>query len=472
MSSLAEAFWAFVFIVILLLAGKLIRGKVKILQTLFLPSAIIAGALGLLLGPEILGRLTGLFLSEDSYLANGLFSTSVLDVWGQIPGLLISVVFASLFIGKSIAPPREIWRDAGPMVVHGQIIAWGQYVIGILLLLFVLAPIWNMDPLAGALIEISFEGGHGTAAGLASTFEELGFADGADLAIGLATIGVVAGVLIGTLLVNFFVRRGDLKAPGKIDSDEQEQLSAHEEREIVEAEKEGSSHMVDPLSIHLGYIGLAIALGWLILEGLVVLERYTSVALGAPELMPHIPLFPLAMIGGVMVQLGLDYSGRARHIDRKLVNRVAGTSLDLLIVSALATISLAAIGAHFWPFVLIAVAGILWNIFAFWILARLIFKKHWVTYGMANFGQCMGMTVIGLLLIRMCDPENRTGAMHSFGYKQLLFEPVVGGGLFTAASLPLIAQFGPVAVLIFTSVIMLGWLLFGYFRFIRVRSTE
>jgi ESS family glutamate:Na+ symporter len=95
-----------------------------------------------------------------------------------------------------------------------------------------------------------------------------------------------------------------------------------------------------------------------------------------------------------------------------------------------------------------------------------MFPKDWFAKGMGNFGQCMGMTVIGLLLMRIVDPDNRTGAMESFGYKQLLFEPVVGGGLFTAASLPLIYQFGPFPVLIFTSIMTLGWLIFGlvYFR--------
>ncbi len=467
MLSLADVFWALMVGSGLLLAGKLIRSHVRILQALYLPSSIIAGTLALLLGPEVLGRTAGWATGPEGPLAGGLFPEPILDVWGQMPGLLINIVFAALFIGKSLASPRAIWRDAGPMVVHGQIIAWGQYVVGLLLLILLLAPVWDMNPLAGALIEISFEGGHGTAAGLADTFRELGFESGADLALGLATVGVVAGVLLGTLLVNWAVRTGRLKPPGKIDELEQEQLAEHEQREPIEAELRAAEHLIDPLSVHLGYLAAAIGLGWLLHYGLMVLEQHTWVAAGGPELLRHIPLFPLAMIGGVLVQVVLDRTGRARRIDRKLINRISGASLDLLIVSALATISLAALGTHIGPFLLLALAGIAWNLFAFLVLAPRLFKEHWVSYGLANFGQCMGMTVIGLLLIRMSDPENRTGAMHSFGYKQLLFEPVVGGGLFTAASLPLIAQFGPVAVLVLTTAIMLGWLVFGYVTFAR-----
>lgn len=467
MHSMTQVFWAVTLIAVFLLAGKYVRSSIRIFQKLYLPSSIVAGVLVLLLGPEIAGRLADSLMEDSGGWSQGIFPESILTVWSQLPGLLINVVFAALFIGKTIASPKEIWRDAGPMVVHGQIIAWGQYVIGLLLVVFVLTPVWGMSPLAGALIEISFEGGHGTAGGLADTFKELGFESGADLALGLATIGVVAGVLLGTVLVNWAVRSGRLEPPGELDKEEQDLLAEHEAREIKAAEQRGKEHLIDPLSIHLGYIGLGIGIGWILLQGLIGLERITWAAAGGPELMRHIPLFPLAMIGGVLIQIVLDRTGRAAFVDRKLVNRVSGTALDFLIVSALATISLAAIGTHIGPFLLLAAAGIAWNLVAFIWLAPRLFKEHWVPYGLANFGQCMGMTVIGLLLIRMTDPGNRTGAMHSFGYKQLLFEPIVGGGLFTAASLPLIYQFGPVPILVLTATVMLGWLAFGYFQYWR-----
>lgn len=80
----------------------------------------------------------------------------------------------------------------------------------------------------------------------------------------------------------------------------------------------------------------------------------------------------------------------------------------------------------------------------------------------------MGVTVTGLLLMRMADPKNESGALESFGYKQLMFEPIVGGGLFTAAALPLIAEFGALAVLIFAALLTVGWLAFGLLYFGRM----
>ncbi len=458
-----DIFVATILIVLIIVMGKLIRNWIGVLRKLYLPSSLIGGVLALLLGPQALGWVVERIWNEEVVLAGGLWPERVLDIWSDLPGLLISVVFAGLFVGKTIPGPGQIWKRAGPMVMHGQTLAWGQYVVGLLLTILLLSPIFGISPLAGGLIEIGFEGGHGTAAGLSDTFTELGFEDGADLALGMATIGVVVGVLLGTVIINWGIARGHIDKPEAKDeeADDTDELSEHETREETRMPSRLRDKAIDPLSIHLGLIGIAIGIGWLLLEGLIRLEATLLVPVGWPELMTHIPLFPLAMIGGVALQVFLARIGWEKRVDRKLINRISGASLDILIVAAMATLSLGALGTHFWPFVLLCAAGIAWNLFGLLVLAPRMFSENWLQNGLANFGQGMGMTVVGLLLVRMSDPENRTGAMDAFGYKQLLFEPVVGGGLFTAASLPLIAQFGPVPVLIGVSIIMTAWLIVG-----------
>ncbi len=75
--------------------------------------------------------------------------------------------------------------------------------IGLLLAVLLLVPFLGQDPMVGALIEVGFEGGHGTAAGLGTTFTDLGFPEGQDLVLGLATVGVVSGVVVGIALINW-----------------------------------------------------------------------------------------------------------------------------------------------------------------------------------------------------------------------------------------------------------------------------
>lgn len=247
------------------------------------------------------------------------------------------------------------------------------------------------------------------------------------------------------------------------DPDARERLADLDEREP--ATIDASSSSTDPMSVHLGFVAIAIAIGWVALQGLEALEVATWGGEDGLELLVHLPLFPMAMLGGVALQLVLDRTGRARLIDRQLVNRISGTALDVIIVAALATLSLEAIGGNLGPFVVLAVAGIAWNLGAYLLLAPRIVPMHPYERGLGDLGQSMGMTVTGLLLLRMADPGNRSGGMEAFGYKQLLFEPVVGGGLFTAASVPLVAQLGAVPVLLGTSVLLVFWVVLGVRRF-------
>ncbi|TVP93973.1 MAG: sodium:glutamate symporter [Acholeplasmatales bacterium] len=453
-----------------LVVAKLIRLRFSIFSKFFLPSSVIAGFLFLLLGPEVLGR----FFSEGSRWEYGLFTADVNRVFSSIPALLITVIFAGLFIGKTIPNIKEIWMTAGPQVSYGQTVAWGQYVFGILVAMVLLVPLFGADPMVGALIEIAFEGGHGTAAGLASTFEDLGFAEGADLAMGLATVGVVGGVVLGVILINWGVRKQKTNYLQKPEDFDEAEL-----RGIIDVENRQSSgtltvspQSIEPLALHLGMIGIAILIGAGILQGLIFIEDRTWGANDGILIMNYIPLFPLAMIGGVILQLFLMRFDKFQLVDREMINRLQGLALDFLVVSAIATLSLRVIGENIWIFLILAAVGILWNVGAFLFLARRMIPKNWFERGIGDFGQSMGMTAAGLMLIRIVDAKGDTRALEAFGYKQLLFEPFVGGGVMTAISVPLIFNFGPVPIFIFVTLVTIGWLLVGLLYFGRKDASD
>lgn len=463
--AVVEILIAILVLCLLVLASSVLRAYTLWARRLFLPASIIAGAAALFLGPEILGR----FIESPFEEGAGLFPDYVYETWSVIPGLLISVVFAALFLGKPLPGLREIWLRAGPQVVVGQTMAWGQYVVGILLALLVLTPVFGLSPMAGALIEIGFEGGHGTAAGMAGTFEDLGFAAGADLALGLATVGLVGGVVVGTILINLAVRRGIIDNPenGQGPGGDQDRFS---ERElyVLRRDRHQESQTTDPLTVHLGLVALAVVVGWGMLSALQWLEAVTWARDGGVEILQHVPLFPMAMLGGVLLQVLITRAGYADYVSERTMSRISGTALDFTIVAALATLSLTALGEHLVPFLLLAATGIAWSLFVLVVIAPRVIPFDWFERGVGDFGQSMGVTVTGVLLMRMADPNNRSGALESFGYKQLLFEPIVGGGLFTAASLPLIYQFGPVPVLILAAVVTAAWLALGFLYFGRM----
>lgn len=465
MFNLLNVLFAFIVVGVLLLIARFIKHKIRLFQTLYLPESIIAGAIALLLGSGALGAIAvSLGINPDSYIAGGLFPEEMREVWSQSPGVFINIVFAALFLGEHIPNPKEIWRKTAPQVAFGQTLAWGQYVIGILVTLVVLTPLFGANPIAGALIEIGFEGGHGTAGGMTGTLTDLGFPEGGDLALGLATVGIVTGIIFGTVLAHWGRKKGYIESePVSVTSgDAQFQETAPTESSSVLARRASlmQNLLVDPLSLNFGFTGIAIAIGWVILQIFTLIESATWGRNGL-ELVGAVPLFPMALIGGIIIQLLMKRLDLDVLIIRRLQERIAGVALDLLVVTALASINLAVLGANIGVFLTLAIVGITWNVLAFVYIAPRILPVYWFERGIGDMGQSMGVTATGILLIRMVDPKNRTGAFESFAYKQLFFEPIVGGGLFTAAAPALINQFGSVSILFLTAGLLVFWLIFG-----------
>ncbi|MGB3641056.1 MAG: sodium/glutamate symporter [Rivularia sp. (in: cyanobacteria)] len=478
MFQLIDVFWAYTLIAILILVGRFIRQRIGILKSLFIPSSVVAGAIALLLGPSALGAVIKATVGANSPLVNGIFPEAILTVWSKSPGVFINIVFATLFLGQIIPGWGTIWRQASPQAAFGQVLGWGQYVIGLILGITVLTPVFQLPPIAASLIEVAFEGGHGTSAGMADTFNELGFAEAADLSLTLATIGLVSGIIIGTWLIDWGRRTGRIQVQSRdeislgIDEDSIHTHTKEHPSIAVARDRLFKDLLIDPISLNFGFVGLAVAIGWLILQALAFIESITWGSGDGLKLIAFVPLFPMALIGGILVQLLLVRTNRSYMVSRPLMERIGGLALDVTIVTALASISLTALGANFVPLLILAVAGILWNVCVYIFLAPRLIPFYPNERGLGDLGQSMGVTATGILLLRMVDPDNRTGAFECFAYKQLLFEPILGGGLFTAAAPALIVRYGSIPMLLFTSVILAFWLIFGFWNCKQLKKSK
>lgn len=455
--------FALLYLGLFLLIGKWIRMHSTWMQNLFLPASVIGGFLALLLGPEVLGQILGIFTEEESFWVSGILTPEIVEIWSALPGLMINVVFATLFIGTVLPNLQKVWDVGGPQLAFGWTLGWGQYVVGLLLAMLILVPFYDMPPFIGALIEIGFEGGHGTAAGLQGTFDELGFPEAYDIAVGLATVGILTGVIVGIAFINWGVRKNQAQVITDVKG-----MSKTQKAGIVEEDERESNgkvsvrpESIDTYSFHFTIVGLSILVGYIILQAITQLEA----SIFGSDFMTYIPLFPLAMIGGLIVQIFVSKFDKAKLVDRKIVTSIQGFSLDILITSAIATVSLSVIGEYIVPFIILAAGGIIWNVLGFFVFGPRMLPDYWLERAVGDFGQSTGVTATGLMLIRVADPEMKSPAVEGFGYKQLVFEPFLGGGLVTALSAPLVFMWGPWPFLIFSALMLLIGILSGLLYF-------
>ena len=443
----------FVILSVLLVAGKILRVQIPLFQRLYLPSSIVGGLLGLTLISAFGDRLPD----------------GVVDEMRSMPGFLINVIFATLFLGGGAKKAKSFASFVLPQLTLAQIVVWGQYVVGLGLAGFLLAPAFGVPEAFGNLLEMGFEGGHGTVGGMSDAFRAHGWEDGIALGYTIATIGMISGIAAGMGLVNWAYARGWVRTVRPFSK-----RSAIERRGIHPKDARPSagrqtvlSDSVDSLAWHIAIVGLAVLIGFGILQGC----KAAEIALlpnAKTRLFLGFPMFPLCMLGGVLLQSGAKLLKLDLLVDRDQMTRISGAALDYLAVSAVATIQLSVVAANWKPLLIMSVAGIAWTIFAvLWFSPRL-FREAWFERGVAEFGQATGVTATGLLLLRTVDPDNKTIAAASFAGKQLLHEPAMN--LWVALAMVLVFTVGWLPVLLISAAMLLLWSGIAFFIIRRRKS--
>ena len=401
---------AMVLLVVLLTIGTALARGVGVHQW-GIPEALIAGSLGLLLAPG--GALP-------------LLPPAVIDLWEQLPLVLLTLVFGSLLVGKPLPKPAGLWRPLSAQVLLALSLAFGQFFVAGLTVLLVLQPLLHVSPVLACLIEVAFEGGHGSAAAMGPTYERLGVEGGTELGLAMATVGLLASTLVGGLVVVLARRLGWLEvAPA---SPAAAEPGSAEAAPADRAPWAGLSMWL----VNLALAGIAVAIGWVLLELLRMLAE--RVGGGFAVVIDALPVFPLALIGSLLVRLALERSGQAGRVSTPMQARIGTVSADLLIVAATACLDLSLLARDWLPLAALALGGLAWNLAVVLLLGRRILPAPWFQRGIIEFGQATGVAASGLLLLSMADPHDSGDAITPFSIKQLLLQPLLAGGVITVVA--------------------------------------
>ena len=132
-------------------------------------------------------------------------------------------------------------------------------------------------------------------------------------------------------------------------------------------------------------------------------------------------------------------------VERRTVNDITGLSLDILIAAAIGSLSLATLGGNVPSILILTALSVAWSVTGLVWLGPRLFREHWFNRGIADYGQSQGNVATGFILAEMADPAHTSGAAAGYGYKQLFYEPFLGGGILTALSVPIILSIGSLA---------------------------
>lgn len=368
---------------LLLLCGTAFRRYIPFFQRFLIPSSLIAGFLGLVLGSEVFGILPfaadrmGAYvyhLLALTFICVGLFKTEQKHSWGvvNLGFMQVIVMLIQGIVGLSIA------------------------------LLVVLTIVPDFNPAAGILLPLGFAMGPGIAYSIGQSWAAFGFENGGSVGLTFAAVGFLVAYFYGMMLVNKEVA----KHPRR-------ELAAHirtgvreEGDRPVGSLQTFSNASIEPFAVHLALIGAIYLVTFLLTRGLAMLLEQAGMAAEIPVLWSFHFIFANVLALGV--RRILLKGGRGEWIDNGTIHRLTGSFAEYLIAASIMAISLSIALRFAIPMALVCLVGaVLTYQFLKWACWK-VFGEHQFERFIGMFAQMTGTISSGLALIRVTDPDYRS----------------------------------------------------------------
>jgi len=436
---------------LLLAAGALSIRWVPVLRRLAVPNAIVAGLLGLALGPS----------------GAGLIPTDI-----ESMQLIVYHAFALMFIavGLQAAPRTQRPGAARSLAVANASIGVLQAILGFTIVGLWLAFSDPLHPGFGLMVTLGFQQGPGQALSLGGAWEQAGMIDGAQIGLIFATLGFLYCIMFGIPMVAIARRRGWLTAEDEIGPATSTTNAVTQAGETAPDPDRGIGH--EPLSLQLMIVGCVYLAVYLLISGLVSLLPASSKMAAT--------FWGMHFIVGSLLAIALRHTARRLGHDRPfrddMLARISVVAVDITTAGAIAAVQLEVLGTWLLPILVMTVLaggstllGCLW-------LARRAFPEAPFAHALVLFGMGTGTVSTGLALLRMLDPELRgtvarnavIGASASVPFNAPMFLLVIPVAMKLWPQGAWVAVGGPLAILsAYLVVLVVCWRLITPIRMLR-----
>lgn len=409
------------------LFANVIRQKISFIRKSYIPTAVLAGFILLLLRSLNIVHIRQEFLELITY-----------------HGIAIG------FIAMSLRVKREKTTDTYKVAVKSGALIVSTYLVqaitGLVISLFlVLTFMPQFFPASGILLAMGFGQGPGQANNVGSTYEALGFVGGQSYGLAIAASGYLIACTVGVFFLN--------KRKSKI-TKYTDETSNDTPIDIFQDEDEiPISQSIDKLSIQVALIVFVYLLTFGILVGVSRLLSLISPGVAntlSPILWGFNFIFASAIASGVAALISvLRKKGimKRQYQNNYLLNRISGLAFDIMIVAGIASINFTDIAKLWIPFIVTILLGALVTYLYLKFMSNKIYKGYENEAFLSMFGMLTGTISSGVLLVREIDPEYKTPAANNL---------VTGSGAAIVFGAPLLVLIGMAPKSLTITFIVLG----------------
>ncbi len=422
-----------------------IKRSFNFFSRFFIPNAIIAGFIGLLLGPQFLK-----LVSFDS------------DHMGTIIYHLMSVGFISLALkDRNSAKGRDI-INTGIFIVNGYVL---QGIVGFglsLLMAYTFVP--DLFPVFGMLLPLGYGQGAGQAFSMGKQWESLGFTNGANIGLTVAAMGLLWACIGGIPLMHYLIKVKKIN-PVHLPKDAESNMPRRE----IKKEDIGDAESVDGFTIQLFTIGIIYLATYLVLQGLTsVLTNFGTFGSTLSTMLWGFS-FIVATLLAILFRFIYDFLRKKEVIVREytsnfLLERISGGAFDFMITASIAAISISILKQYLVPTLIIGMlGGVITTIYVVFVCKR-IYKTDVLENILALYGNMTGVVSTGLALVKEIDP-----GLESSAARNLVMGS--GAGLFVGFPMMLLLNV-PVYGYVTHSPVLYLWTMLGLVAYFIILSVS
>ncbi len=409
----------YIFLSLFLIIAIILKRKIKFLQRFLIPTSIIAGFIGLILGSEVLN-----WIQLDS------------EKLGNIIYHLMAVGFISVALKERATVPANHRRDnvnTGLAIISSYL---SQGILGFaisLSLAYTILP--KLFPPFGLLLPLGFAQGPGQAYSIGTSWEELGLVNGGNIGLAIATIGFLWAIIFGIPLLNILVRKK--KAWGLEDREKMIQVKSPDVEE-KHTENIPKKLFIDSLTVQVVLIGVVYLVTYFTLRGVsMVLEPLGDYGHTVAQLLWGFH-FTVATMFAILFRVILNALKRRNWLrihypDNYILQRISAGSFDFMIVAAIAALSIATFKTYWLPIVLVTSIGGIFTIIYSVFLCRRIYTNFIIEHIVGLYGQFTGTITTGMALLREIDPDSESNVPENL---------VLGGAVALPLGVPLMFVLG------------------------------
>ncbi|WP_339818354.1 S-layer homology domain-containing protein [Paenibacillus sp. FSL R7-0216] len=415
--------WSFVIdftlLSLLMVVSAILKARIPLLRKIIVPTSMVAGILGLIVGPELLG-----WLRFD------------IDRLGQLVYHLMAIGFIALSLKEREVSNSPAVMKSGMLIVSTYLI---QGLVGFGLFLLLTEFFYpGMFPGIGLLLPLGYGQGPGQAYSIGSRWEALGLEGGGNLGLTIAGFGFIWAVIPGIILMNYLIHHPKYK---------QNAFHSRKERtEVTEKSEEGEiplSDAIDKLTYQIALIGFIYLVTYLTIRGLEAVltplgtygETLAQLLIGFHFLIGSLYAMLFRWILNRWKRAGFQLEHSPNNY---LLQRISGFSFDYMIAASIAAISIYSLKQYLTPvLILTTVGGLITVWFMVWLVPRVL-PEDKLPNILGFYGMLTGTISTGLALVKAVDPKfqsnttdnlvmgSATAIMFGFPLLLILNIPIVG----------------------------------------------